>query len=157
MAESIIKSGRKVGFTTITNPPIKDLSLQALGLYTVMQSRPQGWQFSVSGLAAFVGVSKDTIRKCLREMETTGYLVREQKHEGSGKFCKIEYTLYDVPQPLSENTDSGENRQRQNTDDGETGVREKPMTVKQTQPSKDLNQDRLKPTPSGSGRAVGNV
>lgn len=109
-----IQSGRREGFTVLYNSMITDrrLSLQSKGLFAVMTSRPDNWAFTVSGLAAFTGVSKDTVRKLLGELEKVGYLVREQTHNESGHFAGNLYVLQDVAPPLSENTDNGENRQR---------------------------------------------
>lgn len=143
MPESVLRSGRKQGFTVVGNIPVKKLSLKALGLYTVMMSRPDSWEFSVSGLAAYTEVSKDTIRTLLQEMEKAGFLIRQQLHGEKGKFSRNIYVLYDEPQPLPENTDNGENRQRENTDGGETRERENPPTENPTQSNKDLNQERL--------------
>lgn len=147
MGDSLLRSGRRQGFTVVGNIPVKQLSLKALGLYTVMMSRPDSWEFSVSGLAAYTEVSKDTIRSLLQEMEKAGFLIRQQSHGTKGKFSSNVYVLYDEPQPLSEKTVNGETRQRENTDDGETRERENPPTENPTQSNKDLNQERLNTPP----------
>lgn len=112
-----IKSGRKESFTVLYNSMITDkrLSLKAKGLFAVMMSRPDNWEFSVSGLASFVGVGKDSIRSTLAELEEVGYLLRSQDHDSGGKFAGNIYVLQDVAPPLSGNTDDGKNRQREST------------------------------------------
>ena len=62
MSESRIKSGRKQRFTVLYKSAIEDkrLPLDARGLLAIMVGLPDGWQYSVKGLAAYVGVSKDT-------------------------------------------------------------------------------------------------
>ena len=67
MSESRIKSGRKQRFTVLYKSAIEDkrLPLDARGLLAIMVGLPDGWQYSVKGLAAYVGVSKDTIRRLL--------------------------------------------------------------------------------------------
>lgn len=112
-----IKSGRKGGFTVLYNSMIVDkrLSLKAKGLFAVIMSRPEDWEFSVSGLAAFTGVGKDSIRSTLAELERVGYLLRSQAHDSRGKFTGNIYILQDMAPPLSGNTDDGITRQRETT------------------------------------------
>ena len=88
MSDSVVRSGRRESFTVLYNSMITDkrLSLKAKGLFAVMMSRPEGWEFSVSGLAAFTGVGKASIRNTLAELEKVGYLVREQAHQKNGTF-----------------------------------------------------------------------
>ncbi len=136
--EDQIKSGRKESFTVLYNSMITDkrLSLKAKGLFAVMMSRPENWEFSVSGLAAFSGVGKDSIRATLAELEDVGYLIRSQAHDSGGKFAGNIYVLQDIAPPLSENTDDGEIRQREST-----------LSENPTQRSKDLEERRTKDTP----------
>jgi hypothetical protein len=108
MAESIIKGRKKRrDYTQIYNSAIKDrrLDLKTLGLFVVMQSFPDDWEYSVSGLAARVRIGRDAIRKCLRQLEDAGYLVREQGHDKNGKFAGNTYVLQEEapPLPLTEN------------------------------------------------------
>lgn len=114
MSESRIKSGRKQHFTVLYKSAIEDkrLPLDARGLLAIMVGLPDGWQYSVKGLAAYVGVSKDTIRRLLEKLEKVGYLTREQTHDENGHFAGNVYVLQDEAPPLSENTDNGETRQR---------------------------------------------
>ncbi len=66
MSESVIR-GTKNGFTVLYNSVLGDarLSLKTIGLFAVMQSFPENWEYSVSGLAARVHVGRDAVRKCL--------------------------------------------------------------------------------------------
>lgn len=114
MSEGRIKSGRKQRFTVLYKSAIEDkrLPLDARGLLAIMVGLPDGWQYSVKGLAAYVGVSKDTIRRLLEKLEKVGYLTREQTHDENGHFAGNVYVLQDEAPPLSENTDNGETRQR---------------------------------------------
>lgn len=119
-AESTIKSGRKKHFTVLYKSAIEDkrLPLDARGLFAIMVGLPDGWQYSVKGLAAYVGVSKDTIRRLLGKLEDVGYLTREQTHDENGHFAGNVYVLQDEAPPLSENTDNGEDRQREKPSSG---------------------------------------
>lgn len=110
MSDSVVRSGRRESFTVLYNSMITDkrLSLKAKGLFAVMMSRPEGWEFSVSGLAAFTGVGKDSIRNTLAELEKVGYLVREQAHQENGTFGGNIYILQDMAPPSSGKPDNGE-------------------------------------------------
>lgn len=143
MGESMVRSGRRESFTVLYNSMITDkrLSLKAKGLFAVMMSRPEGWEFSVSGLAAFTGVGKDAIRNTLAELETVGYLIREQSHQGNGTFGGNVYILQDVAPPLSGKPDNGEVPLSGNTDDGENRQRENPLSGNPTQRNKDLKNN----------------
>ena len=118
--ESRIRSGRRKHFTVLYKSAIEDkrLPLDARGLLAIMVGLPDGWQYSVKGLAAYVGVSKDTIRRLLGKLEKVGYLVREQSHDENGHFSGNVYVLLDEAPPLSENTDNGETRQREKPSSG---------------------------------------
>lgn len=129
-----IKSGRRESFTVLYNSMITDkrLSLKAKGLFAVMMSRPDDWEFSVSGLAAFVGVGKDSIRNTLAELEEVGYLLRSQAHDDGGKFAGNIYVLQDIAPPLSGNTDDGKNRQRESTSSGNPTQQKKDYNERKT-------------------------
>ena len=133
--EHKVRSGRRESFTVLYNSMITDkrLSLKAKGLFAVMMSRPEGWEFSVSGLAKFTGVGKDSIRNILAELERVGYLIREQAHKDNGTFGGNLYILQDMAPPLSGKPDNGEIPLSGNTDDGETRQRENPSTGFPTQ------------------------
>lgn len=93
MAESIIKGKRK-GFTMIYNSVLKDtrLDLKTKGFFAVMMSFPEEWEYTVKGLMQIMGIGKDAVHSCLRQLESAGYLIREQGREG-GRFSKNVYVL----------------------------------------------------------------
>lgn len=96
---------RKGGFTVLTNGVLRDprLSLKTKGLFAVISSLPDDWRYSVSGLASFCGVGRDAIRAALKELETAGYLTREQLHGEQGKFSGSSYILREESSiPLSD-------------------------------------------------------
>lgn len=95
--ESKIKLVRRRGFTLLPNQVLRDpaLKLTTKGLYAVMLSYPDDWEFSVRGLAADVGCGRDMIRSALQNLEKSGYLLREQVHTKSGKFAGNMFVLYD--------------------------------------------------------------
>lgn len=135
MGDSIIKSGRKRGFTVLYKSAIEDqrLPLDARGLLAVMVGLPEDWSYTITGLAEHVGVGRNTIRRLLGILEEVGYLVRDQAHDESGRFAGNVYILQDEAPPSSANTDDGETPLSVNTDDGENRQRQTPSSVKQTQ------------------------
>lgn len=145
----------KIGYTTLQNSMIVDkrLSLKTKGLMAVMLSRPEGWDFSVSGLAAFCGCGKDTIRSALKELETAGYLTRQQLHSESGAFAGNFYELSPFSasadgeiSPLSENpTTVGEPLSGFPSSGNPSSGN--PSSGNPTQRNKDLKKERLKEPP----------
>lgn len=137
LSESTYKSGRKKGFVVLYREAAQDarLTLEARGLFALMISLPENWEYTVSGLAVKAGCGKDKVRRLLKELQNVGYLIREQSHDAGGKFSSNVYVLQDEA-PLSGNTDNGENRQR-----------EKPLSGFTTQNNKDLKEEETKKNP----------
>lgn len=110
MADSIIKINRRHGYTVIFRSVAQDsrLSLKARGLFLLMQSLPDDWSYSISGLAAKANAGKDTIRSALKELADVGYLVKEQAHDSGGKFARNVLILQDeAPAPSSGKPSTG--------------------------------------------------
>ena len=107
--ENKIKSGRKKGFVVLFRSAAQDdrLSLEARGLFALMVSLPENWSYTVAGLAKKAGCGREKARRLLQELQTVGYLVREQSHDGGGKFSGAVYVLQDEA-PLPENPSNGE-------------------------------------------------
>jgi hypothetical protein len=97
---STIRVEKSKDYTIMSNFHLKDkeLSLKAKGLLSFMLSLPESWDYSVRGLATILPESDGTIKSTLKELEVTGYLVRDQRVDPqTGKFGKAEYTLYEKP------------------------------------------------------------
>lgn len=110
-------------FTPLPNQTVCDrrLSLRTLGLLLVMASRPPDWDFSVRGLAVYCGLSRDTIRKSLVELEEAGYLTRRQLHGDKGTFGGNEYVVR-VFSGVEENAPAGEDAPLEEPHAEEEGV-----------------------------------
>lgn len=104
MNDAVFKGGRRRGFTTVYREVAQDrrLSLKARGLFLLLQSLPETWQYTISGLATLAGTGKDQIRSGLAELLQVGYLVKEQAHDEGGKFAGNIFVLQEEA-PLSEN------------------------------------------------------
>lgn len=87
-------------FSIVSNAIIRDtnLSLKARGLFILMLSLPERWEFSVRGLSKIAGEGVDAIRSGLKELEKQGYLLRERERKANGRLGDMEYTLYEEPQ-----------------------------------------------------------
>lgn len=109
--EKKIKSGRTKGFVVLFRSAAQDerLSLEARGLFALMVSLPENWSYTVAGLAKKAGCGREKARRLLQELQTVGYLVREQSHDGGGKFSGSVYVLHDEA-PLPENPSNGETK-----------------------------------------------
>lgn len=142
MSESTFKSGRKKGFIVLYREAAQDarLTLEARGLFALMVSLPDNWEYTVSGLAVKAGCGKDKVRRLLKELQEVGYLIRGQSHDAGGKFAANVYVLQDES-PLPGNTDNGKSRQRPEP------PTEKPSTDFTTQKSKEGKDKDLKEPP----------
>ena len=137
MGESRIKNKPSGGWTHILNSVAQDLrlSLDTRGLFLMMKSFPPDWEFNIPGLATMGSCGKDKVRRMLGELESAGYLLREQGHDETGKFSGNTYVLQDHP-PLSEKADDGKPEKEAvvgKTDDGKTRQRENPSSENPTQ------------------------
>lgn len=77
----MIRLQRSGGYTVLPNGILRDtnLSLKTKGLFAIILSLPEGWDYSVAGLATVAGCGRDAIRGALKEMETAGYLTTGAK------------------------------------------------------------------------------
>jgi len=90
----------------------ENLSLKAKGLFAFLQSKPDGWSFSVERISAQTKDGKDSVRSTLRELEESGLLHRVPRKDESGKWSGYDYILSEKPSsenpstviPSSENT-----------------------------------------------------
>jgi predicted transcriptional regulator len=118
----------KENFTIIPNDIIrnKNISDRARFIFCYMASMPDDWKFYQGAMAKELGYTKDTLRKYIDELLTTGYLHREQRRE-EGKFDSYDYTLNFIPSGKKADTVKSRNV-------------EKPTREKSTLTNKDLEQ-----------------
>jgi hypothetical protein len=106
-------------FTQIPNDLIRNsnISDRARFLYCYMSSMAEEWQFYQSKMAKDLGYSKDTLRKYLDELVSTGYLKRTQKRSELGRFDSFDYVIDFIPNPdytVAEKSRHGESPKREN-------------------------------------------
>lgn len=141
MAENMVRLKRSAGFTVLQNSALRDtrLSLKTKGLFAVLWSLPQDWEYSISGLASYIGVGKDTIRTSLKELEQAGYLTRHQEHRDGGRFGGY---IYDIsPESKIPPEESAPPLSGFPTTVKPTSV--EPTSENPTQQNKDLTKERL--------------
>lgn len=122
---AILRVDKSDNYTVIHNAVFYDysLSFKAKGLLCQMLSLPDGWSFSIEGLAKLGSDGRDSVASTLKELERAGYFRREQ-NRNSGKFQRIEYIV--TEKPFAENP-----------------ITEKPITDNPTQlNTKELNTNK---------------
>ena len=100
MAERQLEIVESEGFTVVYNDLIQDsrLRLQTRAVLVLMLSKPKNWDFSVRGMAAIAGVTKDTMARMLNELIEAGYVQRKEQSREGGKFGKGGFMVSGRPQ-----------------------------------------------------------
>lgn len=75
-------------FTQVSNVVLADarLSWKAKGLYCWLYSKPDGWDFSMTRAARETRDGRDSTQAAARELEGTGYLVRQKQKDGRMRY-----------------------------------------------------------------------
>jgi hypothetical protein len=84
----------------MSNHHLKDkaLSLKSKGLLSQILSLPDDWNYNTRGLASINREGVDSIGTALKELELSGYLVRNQLRDERGRITDTEYVIYETPQ-----------------------------------------------------------
>lgn len=103
---AILRKEKKDRYTVIDNSVFMnyELSYKAKGLLCQMLSLPDGWSFSIEGLARLASDGRDSVAATLKELENAGYFYRSQCRN-YGKFQGIEYIIAETPfteKPITE-------------------------------------------------------
>lgn len=120
---AILRKHKREHYTIIENAVFMDyeLSYKAKGLLCQMLSLPDGWSFSIEGLARLSSDGKASVASALDELKEAGYFSRRQTRSGN-RISGIEYVISETKlhdfQELEnqelENQDAG-NRTQLNT------------------------------------------
>lgn len=97
---AILRIEKRNSYTVIDNGVFRDASLsnKALGMLCRMLSLPDGWEFSVRGLAVLSNDGVKGVMSQLDELEQHGYLKRRQMRD-KGKLAGIEYIVSEAKLP----------------------------------------------------------
>lgn len=96
---SIIKRAKRdSGYAVLPNAVTqnKELSWEARGMLCYLLSLPDDWEISVVHLIGQSPAGETKTRRIIKELEESGYLVRERKQNVAGTFY-YESTVYDQP------------------------------------------------------------
>jgi hypothetical protein len=108
---AIFKSKLSENYVTLPNVTIQDIELswEARGLLAFMLSLPTDWAIYKEWLAEQSAMcGKDKLNRILDELIVSGYLVKQQKRSGAGKFAENDWLVYSEKQPTDElNTADG--------------------------------------------------
>lgn len=107
---SVVRVHKTKNFTVMSNTHFKEkkMSLKAKGLLSLMLSLPDDWDYSIAGLVTLSKDGKDSVMTALAELEEFGYLTRSRKTDSKGRFSGVEYQIFEEPQPVADNPNSGE-------------------------------------------------
>ena len=83
-------------YTMMSNQHLKDkrLTLKAKGLMSVMLSLPENWDYTLRGLSAISKEGVDAISEAVKELERSGYVIRNRKRDERGRLSGTEYLIY---------------------------------------------------------------
>ena len=95
----VIRVNKTKDYTVMANYHFRDknLSLKAKGLLSMMLSLPNGWGYSVEGLAKLSSDGRASVMAALKELEKFHYLRRSQARDNSGKLGEAIYDIYEQP------------------------------------------------------------
>jgi hypothetical protein len=81
----IIRSGRKIKFTIISNEVLEDSELdwKDLGLLCYLLSKPDNWKISVEHLCKQRKLGRDGLYNCLNTIIAAGYAARSKQKDGT--------------------------------------------------------------------------
>lgn len=85
-------------YATVPNGLLNDkrISFKSKGIYAYIQSKPDGWDFSIQRISYESKESIDAIRSGVHELEAVGYLERIKFQNEKGHW-EIEYILHENP------------------------------------------------------------
>jgi len=122
MAKLIIKNKYGIAPNEILNN--ENISLKAKGLYTYLQSKPDGWKFSIQRISLQTKDGKSAVREAIKELENFGYLKRIPLKDDNGRWNGYDYELSEKPlsekrtteNPMTENYDTISNKDNSKKD-----------------------------------------
>ena len=125
-----IKNNIKKNFTIVPNELILDNSLsdRARFIFVYMASKPDDWNFYMSGMCKELNLSKETTTKYISELKASGWLTSLGQTLKDGKYSSTGYELNHKPKipctekPDTENSRHGKNLSLNNMDFKQTST-----------------------------------
>lgn len=86
-------------FTMIQNTVFRDQRLKLIdrGLLCTMMSLPDGWEFTINGMAAILPEGRDAIEASLKRLKALGYVSCYQSRDDGGKLGKNVVEVFSEP------------------------------------------------------------
>ena len=105
---AVFRVERTRDYTVMSNYHLRDenLTLKSKGLLSMMLSLPDDWNYTTRGLAKICKEGVDAIGSALKELESTGYIIRHQLRDNRGRISDTEYVIYEKPQKPKKQADS---------------------------------------------------
>lgn len=102
---AVYRVQRTRDYTVMSNYHLKDknLTLKSKGLLSMILSLPDDWNYTTRGLAAICKEGVDAIGSALKELETSGYIIRRQLRGANGRITDTEYIIFERPQSREAN------------------------------------------------------
>jgi uncharacterized phage protein (TIGR02220 family) len=96
---NILRVVKDKNYTTINNTIFRDknISCKAKGFFATIMSLPPDWDFSVNGIKQILLEGKSSVYSFIDELESNGYLKRNQTRDQNGKMSLVEYTFFETP------------------------------------------------------------
>lgn len=125
---AVFRIDKKKNYTVMSNHHLrnKELSLKARGLFSIILSLPDDWDYTVKGLAYICKEGADSIRSALKELEQQGYIERSRVRNEKGQLTTAEYIIHEQPENNSTELTQDEPVQT-------SPMSENPVQVKPTQ------------------------
>ena len=144
----VVRVDKTSNYTVMCNHHLKDksISLKAKGLLSQVLSLPEGWDYTISGLAHINKESVTAIGNAVDELQSAGYVERTQSRRPNGQLGKTDYIFHElpipVPQPLKKRSPRTPIADKPSTDEPLT---ENPLTAEpSTENVVQLNKDKRK-------------
>lgn len=83
------------------------ISFKATGLFAYLWSYPQGFKFSIEGLAAKKREGRDAIKRMVKELQDAGYLEIKRFRGPDGRFQRVLWDLTNDPTATDDDDDDG--------------------------------------------------
>lgn len=102
------RARRESHFSQIPNTTLRDTQLTdgAYRLLMYMLSMSDEWVFYNSVMSRDLHISKETLKRRIRELRSAGYISREQPRGAGGVFLPSDTVVFEVPQPQVKNDTS---------------------------------------------------
>lgn len=87
-------------FTIVSNDFARDgrLSFKARGVGLYILTHAEAFVLSVASIARANACGESLVKAALKELEDTGYLLRERQRDGAGRLAEMDYLMSDAPQ-----------------------------------------------------------